>query len=182
MSYQPCLFQKLIPWAPEYEIDIFGNVFKGGKLQPTWILSDGYFYVRINRTPKALHRLVLLVFLGLPPSKNHEACHRDGNRLNNCLTNLKWGTKAENTADKIRHGTNKKRIGTTNTKLNRKQILKIKELGCSDKYTHKQIAEKMEISRSNVTAIINGKYWENVKPVPKRRRFKSTHVQLEFSL
>lgn len=178
---QPALFQKPIPYAPEYEVDIFGNVFLFGKIQPSWVLSDGYFYVRIRRKPKALHRLVLLAFYGYPPDSSYEGCHRDGDRLNNCLTNLKWGTKAENTADKVRHGTHKKKIGSPNTKLNKKQILQIRKLGQSGKYTHKEIAEKFEISCSNVSKIISGNRWENIQPGPPRKqRPKSNHVQLEL--
>ena len=177
---QPSLFQKPIPYAPEYEIDIFGNVFLHGNLQPSAILSDGYFYARIRKKPKVLHRLVLLAFVGDPPSPDCEGCHRDGNRFNNCLTNLRWGTKAENTADKIRHGTHKKKIGTKRTKLNKKQILQIRKLGQSGKYTHQQIAQKFEISRPNVSAILGGKRWENIKQITRKKRFKSNHVQLEL--
>lgn len=178
---QPSLFQKPIPCAPEYEIDIFGNVFLHGNLQPSAILSDGYFYANIRKKPKALHRLVLLAFVGDPPSPKHEGCHRDGNRLNNCLTNLKWGTKADNTTDKIRHGTHKKRIGFRGTKLNKKQILQIRKLGQTGKYTHQAIANKFEISRPNVSAILSGKRWENIKQgSTRKRRVKSNHVQLEL--
>lgn len=178
---QPSLFQRPIPYAPEYEIDIFGNVFLRGNLQPSAILSDGYFYAKIRTKPKALHRLVLLAFIGDPPNLDYEACHRDGNRHNNCLTNLRWGTKAENTADKIRHGTHRKKIGARGTKLNKKQILHIKKLGQAGKYTHQAIANKFQVSRQNISAILSNKRWEDIKQNPSRRkRFKSNYTQLEL--
>ena len=34
------------------------------------------------------------------------ACHIDGNKLNNNLSNLKWGSYAENYADIVKHKTN----------------------------------------------------------------------------
>lgn len=178
---QPSLFQRPIPYAPEYEVDIFGNIFLHGNLQPSAILSDGYFYAKIRTKPKVLHRLVLLAFVGDPPSPDYEGCHRDGNRLNNCLTNLRWGTKEDNTADKIRHGTNKKKIGSGKTKLNRKQILLIRKMGQTKKCTHQEIASKFQVSRPNISAILSGKRWENIKQNSSRKkRFKSNYIQLEL--
>ncbi len=180
---QPSLFQRPIPNAPGYEIDIFGRVFLYGKLQPTWVMRDSYFYVRIGRSLKVLHRLVLEAFVGSAPSSKHEGCHRDGNRYNNCLTNLTWGTRADNIADKVRHGTTKKKPGAQNTKLNRQQILQIKKLGSTGKLKIKEIAQKFQISESNARAIVNGKYWANVKVNSSRkRRSKSPHIQLELPL
>ncbi len=48
---------------------------------------------------------MLMAFRGLPEEDNMDACHDDGNKLNNTLGNLKWGTRLENMRDKVRHGT-----------------------------------------------------------------------------
>lgn len=53
-------------------------------------------YVRV-------HALVAEAFHGPGPSK-HEVRHLDGDELNNLATNLKWGTRAENNLDIVRHG------------------------------------------------------------------------------
>lgn len=47
-----------------------------------------------------VHRLVAFTFLGEPISKNMTVNHKDGNRLNNCVNNLEWLSRADN----IRHG------------------------------------------------------------------------------
>lgn len=47
--------------------------------------------------------MVLRAFVGEPPA-GHECRHLDGDRQNNALDNLAWGTRAENVADTIRHG------------------------------------------------------------------------------
>lgn len=59
---------------------------------------------RVRKT-HTVHTLVLKAFVG-PPPPGMEARHLDGNRLNNRLDNLAWGTKSENMADRLRHGTN----------------------------------------------------------------------------
>jgi hypothetical protein len=49
-------------------------------------------------------RLVLLAFVGLPPSPDHHACHYpDTDPRNNKLENLRWDTPSENAKDKYRH-------------------------------------------------------------------------------
>lgn len=62
--------------------------------------------VRANGRGKTfyVHRLVAMAFHGLPPRRESEVRHLDGNKLNNSATNLKWGTFEENTADRLRHG------------------------------------------------------------------------------
>ena len=51
-----------------------------------------------------VHRLVLLAFVGEPPS-GHQACHNDGNPNNNYLSNLRWDSCRNNQLDRKRHGT-----------------------------------------------------------------------------
>lgn len=40
------------------------------------------------------------------PGKGYEACHRDGDKFNNSIDNLYWGTKADNLADAKWHKLN----------------------------------------------------------------------------
>lgn len=69
--------------------------------------SAGYEYVTLwsDGTPRKfrLHRLVLLAFVG-PCPPEMEALHADDVGTNNALSNLRWGTKAENSADRVRNG------------------------------------------------------------------------------
>jgi len=49
------------------------------------------------------HRMVARAFLG-EPGPNEEVCHYDGDPTNNRVSNLRWGTRAENKADDVRNG------------------------------------------------------------------------------
>lgn len=51
----------------------------------------------------ALHVAVLTAFVG-PCPEGREAAHRNGDRRDNRLENLRWTTHTENIADKQRHG------------------------------------------------------------------------------
>lgn len=51
-----------------------------------------------------VHRLVCRAFHGPPPSNEHtDVRHLDGDKANNCASNLAWGTRSENMRDVVRH-------------------------------------------------------------------------------
>lgn len=53
---------------------------------------------------RKIHRLIAAAFLG-PCPEGLVVRHVDGNNQNNRITNLAYGTRAENEQDKLRHGT-----------------------------------------------------------------------------
>lgn len=90
-----------IPYGIYYSISNQGNVFSSfiDRNLKTYADKDGYLcvdlcYNRIYRKAK-VHRLVLEGFVGPCPS-GMESYHKDNNRANNVLTNLKWATPSEN--------------------------------------------------------------------------------------
>ena len=64
-----------------------------------------------------IHRLVLEAFVG-PCPEGMEACHNDGNPMNNQLCNLRWDTHSSNMIDASNHG---------KRKATKKQVLEIKK-------------------------------------------------------
>lgn len=50
------------------------------------------------------HILVALAWIGPAPSDKHEVHHRDGDKLNNDVSNLEWVTRSENTKHAIETG------------------------------------------------------------------------------
>jgi hypothetical protein len=71
-------------------------------------IGKGYRGVRLGvkgvHKTHYIHRLVLEAFVGECP-KGMECRHLNGNKADNRLDNLAWGTREENVADKFRHGT-----------------------------------------------------------------------------
>lgn len=102
--------------TPGYEVTQDGRVFSTGtnwrgygRREMQQDLNDGgYPSVRIllngKRKRMAVHRLVAMHYLPPRPSPHHEIRHLDGNKLNPHATNLAWGTKRDNAADRERHG------------------------------------------------------------------------------
>ena len=77
------------------------------KLSPN---PDGYLRVGLSRmgqphTRIFIHPLVLEVFVGPKPFPEAQACHGDGDRTNNQVTNLRWASRSDNAKDSVRHGT-----------------------------------------------------------------------------
>ena len=96
---------KAIPNLYDYSITSDGEIWSSRdyrflKSNP----KEAYKSVGINGRHYLIHRLVLETFIG--PCPEGEVCrHLDGDKRNNSLNNLCWGTLKENTQDAIRHGT-----------------------------------------------------------------------------
>lgn len=71
--------------------------------------ARGYLRVVLSRngetSPRSVHHLVLESFVGARP-EGKVVRHLDGDKENNSLQNLRYGTPAENSQDTIRHGRN----------------------------------------------------------------------------
>jgi hypothetical protein len=93
---------RTIPFAPNYEVSVLGNVknkFTQKILKPQ-MSTTLYHTLRIKHingkmVNAKIHRLVALVFMGNPDNKR-TINHKDGNKLNNKLSNLEWATDLEN--------------------------------------------------------------------------------------
>ncbi len=65
-----------------------------------------------DRTPQRfVHQLVTESFIGARPP-GLEVCHNNGDPGDNRLSNLRYGTRSENTFDRVRHGTHHEAIKT----------------------------------------------------------------------
>ena len=79
-----------------------------GRVLKTPPATVGYPHVHLwdhgrNKTIM-VHQLVLESFLHARPD-GMEVCHNDGDRSNNKLENLRWGTPSSNRFDSVLHGT-----------------------------------------------------------------------------
>lgn len=111
---------KIIPEFPNYRIYENGKIESNFKFKTnipcdTWrevkpILDKGIGYLIVTlcdgkgkRKNKRVHRLLAQAYIPNPENKAH-INHIDGNKQNNCLSNLEWNTPKENTKHAIRTG------------------------------------------------------------------------------
>lgn len=92
---------KLIEGFAHHTIDENGVVIntETGHCKAQWLGANGYMHVDIQEfgvaKKFAIHRLLAINFIPNPENKR-TVNHKDGNKLNNNLSNLEWATVAEN--------------------------------------------------------------------------------------
>lgn len=105
----------------------------------------------------SVHRLVLSVFVG-PPPHDHEGAHRDGDRTNNRLSNLRWATHGDNEADKIGHGTRLRGALVGSSKLTSADVQEIRRARSAGEKVL-SLAGRFGVCRNTITNITTGKSW-----------------------
>lgn len=98
-----------------------------------------------------VHRLVLEAFVGKCPI-GKECLHVNGDKHDNRIENLRWGTHIENTKDKRIHGTHSYGESHHSAKLSNDDVVEIKRL-LSENVKGAEIARIMGISPQHVCSI-----------------------------
>jgi hypothetical protein len=169
---------RLIPGFPAYRVGSDGSIWsrwqlrsKPSRLSNVWRLkksrptTDGYLIVSISRgggdkKTITLHRLILLSFVG-PRPKGMEARHLDGNKLNNRISNLQWGTPQENIKDRIAHGNGYQGVRVKCAVLNDDLVRGIRRLG-AEGHMRATIARIIGCSPGAVGHVLRGESWKHV--------------------
>jgi hypothetical protein len=107
-----------------------------------------------------VHRIVLETFVG-PCPDGMESCHRDGNPANNAVENLYWGTRAQNTLDKITHGRSGKGEQNPDAKLTESEVRSIR-VEHSAGATIAGLARKHHVSESAIRFVVKRRRWTHV--------------------
>jgi hypothetical protein len=178
---QPATFirRELWRWVPGYEgrylvssmgaVRSCGNAKrpKGGRLRAT-PNKNGYRVVTLysglpgrtsGRKMKAAV-LVLLAFRG--PSNGLESCHADGNRLNDKLSNLYWGTRKDNVDDAVDHGTHPRGSNNGHAVVSERDVVDIRHALKTRSATNAELSRRYRIAPATVTAIHQRKTWRHV--------------------
>lgn len=160
-----------------YRISVTGDIIslprrftiKGARVLKRHMTRDGYHTAHLCKYGKvkvySLHRLIYEHFVGKIP-KEKQINHKDGDKLNNSLSNLEVVTPKENTQHAWRIGLRKKVFGeqTSNVKLKNEDVLNIVELH-EEGFINKEIAEKFDVDISNIHYILSGKTWSHVTKI-----------------
>lgn len=162
---------KAISDYPGYEVSNLGRVKSYLKsipaiLKPVVKKQTGYAQLNLRKDSKfksvKVHHLVLLAFYG-PCPVGHQTCHNDGDRTNNILSNLRWGTALDNAQDRHNHGNDNPSHGENHYRTNftESQIMAIRYL-FSIGFNNMTLADMYQTSRSNISNIVHRKNWKHI--------------------
>lgn len=148
-------WREVIGFEGRYEVSDLGRVRNSstGRVLRPGVATHGYPTVALGRgNTRTVHSLVAAAFLGEAPG-GCEVCHKDGDRLNPSLTNLRFGTRSSNNMDILDHG---------GRKVTREDVLDIKaRLGRGE--TGRSIAKHYGLSESMISSIKHGVHYKRVK-------------------
>ncbi len=140
----------------------YWRTLRGRVLKPS-IGSSGYQQLTLWRdaegTQCAVHVLVLEAFVGSRPD-GYYGCHVDGFPSNNRLSNLYWGTPAENASDKRTHGTHRQGSAISWAKLSEKDVERIRSLKGAT--LQSALASEYGVRQGHISRIMNGREWRHV--------------------
>lgn len=138
----------------------------GWKMRRLKLCRDGYWRVDLTDATGAVkycavHRLVLEAFVG-PCPEGMEGCHDPSpDKSNNALSNLKWGTKRDNAADRIRHGNQPRGVKVKHAKLTPAKAACIRIL-CAAGHSQIVVGRNFGVCQTVVSKIVLGKIWREV--------------------
>lgn len=119
---------KTIKGYENYLINEQGQIYSLNRkrFKKPFISNQGYEVIGLFKDGKhkkfSIHYLVLSTFIGERPTEKHQGMHIDGNKRNNTLINLKWGTCRDNHMDKKNHGTFQEAENHGMSKLNAEKV------------------------------------------------------------
>lgn len=162
-------------WMPVPNYESFYQVSSHGRFAR--VVKDGRILRKINyATPYPsvsvkdidgtgqkcfyMHSLVALVFIG-PRPDFAVIRHLDGNKYNNTVTNLSYGTKEQNYEDTRKH---KVHAGENNSRalLNERAVRAIKILNKDFNLDKYDLSKAFDVNQATVHAILTGRNWKDV--------------------
>lgn len=177
----PVVEYRDVPGFPGYRVGDDGSVWScrlyGGAIRgvgslwrpiATYTCKSGYVIVRMScwpkpKTTRKLHRVILESFVGVCPD-GMECRHLNGKKADNRLSNICWGTKAQNVED---NKTNGVRIGARgedhgHSAIDEETARAIRSDHESSGIRQCDIARKYGVSDDLVHFVIKRKTWKHI--------------------
>jgi len=166
------VWKKVRGYGGDYEISNYGKIRsykRGGMILKPEITCHGYSVVGLTRDSKTtsyrLGRLVAKYFIGSPPRNKPYINHIDGNKINDCVSNLEYVSAKENTEHAMRIGLKPSIKGSKhfNSKLTDLDVREIKQLYKYSSIPRKRLAKLYSVSVSTICGIMKGKAWPHIQ-------------------
>lgn len=166
---------KPVPGYEGYDVSNLGRVRSSRRGAPKILkaapTSKGYPSVALATFPihlgmrgtsrsHCVHELVLITFVG-PCPLGWQARHIDGDRLNNKLDNLAWGTLGESYLDKIRLGRTGVGEKNRNSKLTEADVRMIRDTPAKE-VSSAEFGRRLGLAATSIVAIRRRKSWKHL--------------------
>jgi len=185
---------KSIEKYPGYEVSNLGRVRSywhnvyGLQAEPVRILAINrkhYFYVRLAKRSggadtKLVHCLVAEAFIG-PRPDGEVVRHLDGDKYNNMLNNLAYGSTFENAIDSRNNNEQVRGEKVHTSKLTEKEVIEIRQKYSNCKISFRLLAKQYGVSRTTIGDIINGNSWKHVGNI-SRAYWMKVHIKADNSV
>lgn len=154
---------KTFPLDLRYQVSNLGRVRRKAnkRIRKTPIKQNGYpglvFTAPGIRYAKGydLHMLVAITWLGPRPEK-YDVSHLDGNKRNNCVSNLRYESRKEN-ANKAFNNFDRSK----NKKIYKLTLKQVKEIIADKTLTNVQWAALLNVCRVTIWKIRTGVTWKS---------------------
>lgn len=158
-------------FEPRFKISNHGRLLSiGGKFGGEFILplaidQTGYRCATMRMKPLKrrvrVHTLVAEHFIGpKPDGQRMTVNHKDGNKLNNHVSNLEWIESVDNVRHAVLIGLmDFKGEKHPQAKLTEKDVLSMRKMYAGGGMTQKEIGAIFGVCRRQVGDVINGKNW-----------------------
>lgn len=157
---------------PRYVINDEGNVYfiskkRGLKKRKAYIGNVGYFRIVLSKNSikynKSVHRLVAEAFI---PNPNNlpQINHKDGNKLNNSVSNLEWISSRGNQLHALNNKLYNTAVGESYHRSNlvENDIIEIRKLWDSNLYTQLELGNIFKTTKSTINHIVNRYTWRHL--------------------
>jgi hypothetical protein len=168
----------IIGWEGFYEVSNLGNVRSvdrvvsylcagrpvnrkiAGQPMKTVPDGDGYRILALQRDSRAhtvyVHAIVLETFIG-PCPEGMQCRHLNGNKTDNRLENLQWGTPLQNAEDRDRHGTHSRGEKHHKARLSDAEVSDLRRAHSEEGLSYRVLGERFGCSAVHARRIVVGR-------------------------
>jgi hypothetical protein len=151
---------------PTYVNHHYGKRLRKSKIKTVAIYTTGYYTTNLWKDNKLrvikVHREMAKVFIPNPENKR-TVNHKDGNKLNNHISNLEWNTHKENCQHAFDTGLHisSKGENCSTSKLTDQDVREIKILS-ENGIRHRTLSKIFEVHESHISLIVNNIGWKHI--------------------
>ena len=162
---------KLIEGYDKYYVSDDGKIYSDKYSERRELIprqaSNGYLYVNLCKNGKyksvRIHRIVAKYFLS-DYDEFLEVNHKDGNKLNNKMSNLEMVTHGGNIRHAVENGLHRALKGEEHwcSKLTEENVKEIRKKYQPYVYTQKMLAEEYGVSEDDIKLILSNRTWKDL--------------------